>query len=153
MRSRSGQSVGSEGCSSPSLRKIESLNRNKFSVMFTGYNEQKDVTTVKLLQGEVTESVADCSVLVTDKIRRTAKFLSMVAKGVPIVSPAWIADSKKHARLLDPWDYILNDPPNEKKWAFKLSDTLVKACNAPLLQGEYNNQPHLYVNRFSNLHV
>ena len=39
-RSRSGQSVSSEGCSSPSLRKVESLNRSKFAVMFTGYNEQ-----------------------------------------------------------------------------------------------------------------
>ena len=77
--------------------------------------------------------------LVTDKIRRTAKFLSMVAKGVPIVSPAWITDSKKHARFLDPWDYILNDPSNEKKWAFKLSTTLEKACNAPLLQGKHNS--------------
>ena len=136
VRSRSGHSMSSGGCSSPSLRKVESLNRNKFSVMFTGYNEQGDVTTVKQLQGEVTESVADCTVLVTDKIRRTAKFLSMVAKGVPIVSPAWITASKKHARFLDPWDFILTDPSNEKKWAFKLSNTLEKASTAQLLVGE-----------------
>ena len=140
VRSRSGHSVSSEACSSPSLRKVESLNRNKFSVMFTGYNEHGDVTTVKQLQGDVTESVADCTVLVTDKIRRTAKFLSMVAKGVPIVSPAWITASKKHARFLDPWDFILTDPPNEKKWAFKLSNTLEKARTAQLLVGEYLEQ-------------
>ena len=93
------------------------------------------MTTVRQLQGAVTESVAECTVLVTDKIRRTAKFLSMVARGVPIVSPAWISDSKKHARFLNPWDYILNDPPNEKKWAFKLSNTLEKAKTVQLLKG------------------
>ena len=94
-----------------------------------------------MLQGCVTESVHDCTVLVTDKIRRTAKFLSMLAKGVPIVSPSWIADSKKYFRFLDPWDYILSDPPNEKKWSFKLVDTLRKAKTSPLLEGnvEFSN--------------
>ena len=47
------------------------------------------------LGGVVTEDVGECTVLVTDKIRRTAKFLCMVAKGVPIVSPAWIQRSKE----------------------------------------------------------
>merc|ERR1712098_276920 len=139
----SGSSAGSvrsraahvDGSSSPSLRKVEALQKPKWSVMFTGDNEQSDLDVVRQLQGSVTESVQECTVLVTDKIRRTAKFLSMLAKGVPIVSPSWIADSKKYFRFLDPWDYILSDPPNEKKWSFKLADTLKKAKTAPLLEG------------------
>ena len=119
--------------------KVEALNRNKLCVMFTGYNEQSDVDTVRMLEGSVTESVADCTVLVTNQIRRTTKFLSMVAKGVPIVSPAWISDSKKHSRFLNPWDYILKDPANEKKWAFKLGDTLQKAKSGRLLEGRNNH--------------
>ena len=103
--------------------------------LLIGYNEQGDMRVVGELQGQVTESIHDCTVLVTDKIKRTAKFMSMVAKGVPIVSPAWIAESKKHFRFLDPWDFILSDPANEKKWGFKLGDTLQKAKRSPLLQG------------------
>ena len=103
--------------------------------MFTGEAEKSDFDIIRQLQGTVTESVMDCTVLVTKEIRRTAKFLSMVAKGVPIVSPAWINDSKKYSRFLDPWDYILNDPPNEKKWSFKLRDTLQKSRRSQLLEG------------------
>ena len=35
------------------------------------------------------------AVLVTDKVRRTAKFMCMVAKGVPIVGPGWLSQSKE----------------------------------------------------------
>ena len=136
VRSRSNVDTSSDGSSSPSLREVESLNKNKWNVMFTGYNEQSDVVTVRELQGHVTESVTDCTVLVANQIKRTTKFLSMLAKGVPIVSPSWIVESKKYFRFLDPWDYILTDPPNEKKWGFKLADTLQKAKRDPLLGGK-----------------
>lgn len=51
------------------------------------------------LGGTITEEVDECTVLVTDKIRRTAKFLCMVAKGVPIVSPNWVKMSKEMKRF------------------------------------------------------
>ena len=35
------------------------------------------------------------AVLVTDKVRRTAKFMCMVAKGIPIVGPGWLSQSKE----------------------------------------------------------
>ena len=94
-----------------------------------------DKDKISQLQGAVTESVRDCNILVTDKIRRTTKFLSMVAKGVPIVSASWLVESGNCSRFLDPWDFILKDSDNEKKWGFKLEETLKKARSGRLLEG------------------
>jgi len=48
---------------------------------------------VSELGGQVTEDSNLCTVLVTDKVRRTTKFLSMAAKGAPIVGPEWLKKS------------------------------------------------------------
>jgi len=132
VRSRQNSSMDSNA--SPSLRKVESLTK-KHLVMFTGYNDQNDVKLVKELKGSTTDSLTSCTVLVTDQIRRTAKFLSMVARGIPIVSPQWLTESKRSGKFLDPWEFTLKDPTNEKKWGFKLEETLRKATRAPLLAG------------------
>lgn len=50
--------------------------------------------------GIVVDNVETADVLVTDKLRRTVKLLSMVGRGLPIVSPNWITLSKKTGRLL-----------------------------------------------------
>lgn len=36
------------------------------------------------------KGVADMNCLVTDKVRRTVKFLCAVAKGVPVVTTLWL---------------------------------------------------------------
>ena len=127
-----------EDCSSPTLRKVEAVRARKWSVMFTGLPmSSSDKDKIRQLQGAVTESVRDCNILVTDKIRRTTKFLSMVAKGVPIVSASWLVESGKCSRFLDPWDFILKDSDNEKKWGFKLKETLQKARTRRLLEGNH----------------
>lgn len=43
------------------------------------------------LGGSIAKDVADMNCLVTDKVRRTVKFLCAVAKGVPIVTTDWLA--------------------------------------------------------------
>jgi len=113
------------------------MTKKQYKVMFTGYNDQKDVKIVKELGGSTTDAVSECTVLVTDQIRRTAKFLSMVGKGIPIVGPKWLSDSKLSGKFLNPWDFILHDPANEKKWGFDLSKTLTQANKARLLAGLY----------------
>ncbi len=45
---------------------------------------------VARLGGSIAKGVADMNFLVTDKVRRTVKFLCAVAKGVPIVSTHWL---------------------------------------------------------------
>lgn len=134
-RNRSREVDGSsESCSSPTLRNVKM--KKMFRVMFTGYQATRpDTDLITELRGSVTESVTECNVLVTDKIKRTAKFLSMIARGVPIVSPAWLSESKKYFRWMEPWDFILNDTENEKKWGFKLSETLKKAQAGGLFKG------------------
>ena len=75
----------SERFSSSKLRNVKNI-KQKFPVMFTSYvatSSNKEL--ISQLQGSVTESMTECNVLMTDKIKRTAKFLSMVARGVPIV--------------------------------------------------------------------
>ena len=42
--------------------------------------------------------------LVTDKVRRTAKFMCMVAKGIPIVGPGWLSQSKE-TKTFQGWFY------------------------------------------------
>lgn len=49
--------------------------------------------------GAVVDSANTCSVLVTDKVRRTVKFLCAVGQGKPIVTPHWIAQSWKCCRF------------------------------------------------------
>lgn len=36
------------------------------------------------------KGVADMNCLVTDKVRRTVKFLCAVAKGIPVVTTQWL---------------------------------------------------------------
>ena len=113
--------------------------------MFTGLQlSSTDHDLIRQMQGVVTESVNDCNILVTDKIRRTTKFLSMVAKGAPIVSVSWLVEAGKFSRFLDPWDFILDDADNEKKWGFKLKETLEKARTKRLLEGIKNHDMQLY---------
>ena len=66
----------------------------KPSVMFTGYEAPTDEKSVKDLGGFVTTDPNDCTVLVTDKIRRTTKLMCAMGRGMPIVSPSWIKASK-----------------------------------------------------------
>lgn len=132
--------------------------RKQFLVMFTGYDSPLDKKLVTELGGKITENLKECTVLVTDKIRRTAKFLCMVAKGVPIVDPGWLEASKatksfqgqlfnkwedgvplalSHSActLPDPWTHLIRDEESEKKWGFNLSTTLRAASKSLLLAG------------------
>ena len=53
---------------------------------------------VKELGGELAPSMAECTHLVTDKVRRTVKFLCGMARGLYIVTPVWL-ERCKDARM------------------------------------------------------
>lgn len=59
-------------------------------VLFTGVVDEEGERVLARLGGSMAKGVADMNCLVTDKVRRTVKFLCAVAKGVPIVSPQWL---------------------------------------------------------------
>ena len=66
------------------------------------------------------------------------QFLCGVARGLPIVSPRWLAESRKVGLFLDPWTFILRDEANEKKWGFKLETTLHQVTEVQVFL--FNNQ-------------
>ena len=104
-------------------------------IMFTGYQNQTDLKLVKDLGGTVTDQVAKCTVLVAEELRRTTKLLCALGRGIPIVSPHWLKQSKITKTFLDPWTYILSDIDAERKWNFILKSSLKKAGNNRLLDG------------------
>ncbi|NWI33302.1 MDC1 protein, partial [Sula dactylatra] len=60
-------------------------------VLFTGVVASPGMeVALKTLGGSLATSVFDCTHLVTDRVRRTVKFLCAVARGVPIVTPEWL---------------------------------------------------------------
>lgn len=65
-------------------------------VLFTGVVDEEGERVLARLGGSMAKGVADMNCLVTDKVRRTVKFLCAVAKGVPIVTPHWL----KKVRLM-----------------------------------------------------
>uniref|UniRef100_A0A8C5NC17 Mediator of DNA damage checkpoint 1 n=1 Tax=Gouania willdenowi TaxID=441366 RepID=A0A8C5NC17_GOUWI len=64
--------------------------RNSSSVLFTGVVDEAGEKVLARLGGVVANGVDDMNCLVTDKVRRTVKFLCAVAKGVPVVTTNWL---------------------------------------------------------------
>lgn len=59
-------------------------------VLFTGVVDEAGEKVLARLAGSMAKGVADMNCLVTDKVRRTVKFLCAVAKGIPIVTTQWL---------------------------------------------------------------
>ena len=74
----------------PNLR----MNKIKPTVLFTGYDNPQQEKIVKDLGGIVTTKISECTILVTDKIRRTAKFLCGLGRGIPIVNENYLISCK-----------------------------------------------------------
>ncbi|KAM9310188.1 mediator of DNA damage checkpoint protein 1 [Pholidichthys leucotaenia] len=106
-----------------------------YKVLFTGVMDETGEKVLTRLGGSMAKGVADMNCLVTDKVRRTVKFLCAVAKGVPIVTPDWLEKSGKAGSFLSPNAFIVKDPDQEKKFNFCLQGTLRTASSQPLLQG------------------
>lgn len=59
-------------------------------VLFTGVADARGERAVLALGGHLASSVAEASCLVTDRIRRTVKFLCALGRGIPILSLDWL---------------------------------------------------------------
>ncbi|KAM7383258.1 hypothetical protein PAMP_002928 [Pampus punctatissimus] len=106
-----------------------------YKVLFTGVVDEAGERVLARLGGSMAKGVADMNCLVTDKVRRTVKFLCAVAKGVPIVTTHWLEKSGKAGSFLSPNAFAVNDPEQEKKFNFCLQESLKVASSQPLLQG------------------
>ncbi|KAK2910066.1 mediator of DNA damage checkpoint protein 1 [Channa argus] len=106
-----------------------------YKVLFTGVVDEAGERVLARLGGSMAKGVADMNCLVTDKVRRTVKFLCAVAKGIPIVTTHWLEKSGKAGSFLPPDAFVVKDPEQEKKFSFSLQDSLRTASSQPLLQG------------------
>ncbi|KAK4805458.1 hypothetical protein QYF61_000593, partial [Mycteria americana] len=119
-------------------------------VLFTGVVASPDMeVALKTLGGSMATSVFDCTHLVTDRVRRTVKFLCAVARGVPIVTPEWLHEvpwgchhvcppcpqSVRGGRVLVPGPFLVRDSQQERHFGFSLAQALRRARRHPLLQG------------------
>ncbi|XP_034409616.1 mediator of DNA damage checkpoint protein 1 isoform X2 [Cyclopterus lumpus] len=109
--------------------------RQAYKVLFTGVVDEEGQRVLERLGGSMAQGVADMNCLVTDKVRRTVKFLCAVAKGVPIVNTHWLDESSKAGSFLSPNAFVVKDPEQEKKFNFCLQESLRIASSQPLLQG------------------
>ncbi|XP_076627805.1 mutator 2 [Colletes latitarsis] len=108
--------------------------RVKHKILFTGITNDYSKLLSKLGASQV-EDASKCDVLVTDKVRRTVKFLCALAQSVPIVSIDWLIESEKVGHFVELKNYILKDPVAEAKFGFKLRGSLEKAKEHKLLEG------------------
>ncbi|ORY37393.1 hypothetical protein BCR33DRAFT_663609, partial [Rhizoclosmatium globosum] len=76
-----------------------------------------------------------CSHLVTDKVRRTVKFLSALAAGKHIVSTKWLDHCKKEGKFVDETKFIIKDKPTESKYSFSLDASIKAAQERAFLTG------------------
>nr|CAD7452606.1 unnamed protein product [Timema tahoe] len=108
------------------------------NVLFTGLNDEQfkiQSEIVYRLGGTVVEEPEKCTVLVVDRVRRTYKFLSAAARGLPIVSPNWLKNCQKQGHFVGTKSFILQDKESEKKFKFQLTETLLSSAESPLLAG------------------
>ncbi|KAL0131423.1 hypothetical protein PUN28_002746 [Cardiocondyla obscurior] len=106
----------------------------KYNILFTGITDDYS-KIIKKLGGCKVENPAKCSILVTDKVRRTYKFLCALARGIPIVTINWLIDSEAAAQFLNWENYILKDPAAEAKFGFRLRKSLDIAKKQKMLDG------------------
>ncbi|GAB1301010.1 Mediator of DNA damage checkpoint protein 1 [Apodemus speciosus] len=103
-------------------------------VLFTGVMDSRGERAVLALGGSLASSVNEASHLVTDRIRRTVKFLCALGRGIPILSLNWLYQSRKAGCFLPPDDYLVTDPEQEKNFSFSLRDSLSRARERRLLE-------------------
>ncbi|XP_077381999.1 mediator of DNA damage checkpoint protein 1 isoform X2 [Festucalex cinctus] len=63
---------------------------HSYKVLFTGVVDKAGERVLTRLGGSLANGTADMNCLVTDKVRRTVKFMCAVAKGIPIVNIHWL---------------------------------------------------------------
>ncbi len=100
-------------------------------IMCTGLKSsqiKKMVTSLKGVYAERIDELANLEfdVLVSDSIKRTVKLIIAINKSIPVVTMEWIKDSTKCNYFVDPMDYIISDPENEKNYNFNLKECIKK---------------------------
>ena len=108
----------------------------KVCVLFTGVEDKESERVIASLGGKMADNVYECSHLVTDKMRRTMKFLCCVARGCHIVNFKWIEKCNQQKKFVDSSSFTLKDKAFEKQHNFNLVKSIGKArANPGVLTG------------------
>lgn len=112
------------------------LPQPKTIIVFTGL-EASDLTkrTIKSLSGTLSEDIKSCSHLITDKVKRTVKFLCAIGRGLPIVNETWLKQSKGCKTFVSADDFIIKDKASEKLYSFDLVKSIMSARKTAFLEG------------------
>ncbi|XP_063694508.1 mediator of DNA damage checkpoint protein 1-like isoform X4 [Bolinopsis microptera] len=109
----------------------------RVEIVYTGITpDSASKKSIAALDGFISSDISTCTHLVTDKIKRTSKFLCAIGRGIPIVSENWLKESKKSKTFLDAADFFIKDKETEKKYKFVLTQSLTNARTCPFLSGK-----------------
>ncbi|KAJ3022732.1 Mediator of DNA damage checkpoint protein 1 [Thoreauomyces humboldtii] len=98
------------------------------SVLFTGIADSDERgKAVEALGGNTADDWQHCTHLVTDRIRRTVKFLCALSAGKHIVSLKWLDASKKAGKFVSETKHLLKDAKSEKQFGCNLATSMAKA--------------------------
>ncbi|KAJ3083050.1 Mediator of DNA damage checkpoint protein 1, partial [Quaeritorhiza haematococci] len=116
--------------SSPKIADVCAAVYNIPMILFTGIAE--DDARNKLIEslgGLHVENWSDCTHLVTDRVRRTVKFLCALSAGKLIVNLKWLDACKKDKKFVDAFKYLLKDKAVEKSYQFSLEKSLQRTID------------------------
>lgn len=120
---------------SPSLSRGKLPGESKPRIMFTGLVDKQGEKVVTSLGGQLVDNIHNCTHLVTDKVRRTVKFLCGLASGQVIVLPLWLDACKKAKSFVDTSPFFVKDQDAEKQYKFTLQRSHEVALTKGLLEG------------------
>lgn len=112
----------------------KSSRASKPRLMFTKMSPEPYKRMITRAGGVIVDLPELASVLVSDRVYRTYKFLCAIAKGIPIVGQAYLEATEAHRDFVDPWDYILQDHEMERRFKFNLKKSLALAKEAKIFQ-------------------
>lgn len=108
---------------------VEADSSDKPCVLFTGVTDDEAQKVISSLGGKMAASVYECTHLVTDKMRRTVKFLCCLARGCHIVNFKWVDKCRTQQRFVDPSAFVVKDRAFEKQHGFTLTQSRNKAAS------------------------
>ncbi|KAJ3122064.1 Mediator of DNA damage checkpoint protein 1 [Physocladia obscura] len=113
------------------------LMANAYRIALTGMDDTSPWEKIVCdLGGVVVDSWDKSTHLVTDKVRRTVKFLSAMAAGKHINSLKWLEQCQKAGIFVDESKHIIDDRDSEEKFGFKLRESIKTSREAgPFLSG------------------
>lgn len=104
----------------------KSSRKPQFHIGISGFLlEPEEIFLLKRIGIKVIEDKnAMINFLILKTFKRTIRFLLAINRGCPILSKKWLDDCIAQEKIIDEESYIFSDKENEKKFGFKLQESL-----------------------------